>query len=72
MHFRRIDVGAVEGQNRNNRIDVLVIWKRDNTAVMGRGHQFDLENERDESRVITKFFTWVESRWALPFVRHYR
>lgn len=73
MHFRRIDVGADEGQNRNkDRIDVLVIWKRDNTEVMGFGYQLDLENESDESRAITKFFTWVESRWALPFVRHYR
>lgn len=48
MQFRRIDVGAGEGQNRNiNCIDVEVI--RENAEVMGLGYQFDMENEREMS-----------------------
>lgn len=52
MHFRRISVGADEDQNRNDRTGVLVMRKRGNTEETGRGYQFDLENEKVESRVI--------------------
>lgn len=56
MHFRRIGVGADEDQNRNDRTGVLVMRKRGNTEETGRGYQFDLENEKVESRVIPSCF----------------